>query len=130
MEIAMDGITTSNKRDYGNHCMEPVPESDVFWNVSQYRLDDRIRQLCAKVVASSDQDLGPSIAELKAALRQHNERLRKLALAQLGACGLRTIGPKTTCARTAPADTFAFCIPARAIVLFASVIVSKTSECV
>lgn len=80
----MDGITTSNKRDYGNHCMEPVPESDVFWNVSQYRLDDRIRQLCAKVVASSDQDLGPSIAELKAALRQHNERLRKLALAQLG----------------------------------------------
>jgi hypothetical protein len=64
--------------------MEPVPDSDVFWNVSQHCLDHRIRQLCAKVVASSDSDLGSSISELKAALREHNERLRKLAIAQLG----------------------------------------------
>jgi hypothetical protein len=80
----MDGLTTSNRRDYGNHCMEQVPQSDVFWHVSQYRLDDRIRQLCAQVVASNDHDLGPCISELKAALREHNERLRKLAVAQLG----------------------------------------------
>jgi hypothetical protein len=75
MERAMDLLTTSSKRDYGNHGMEPVPES-VFWNVSQYRLDDRIRQLRTKVVASSDHDLGPFISELKAALRERNERLR------------------------------------------------------
>jgi hypothetical protein len=63
--------------------MEPTCNCDVLWNVSQHRLDDRVRQLCAKVVASSDHEIGSSIAELKAALREHNERLRKLAFDQL-----------------------------------------------
>ena len=59
--------------------MEPTRNSNVLWNVFQNRLDDRIRELCAKVVASSDHELGSSIAQLKAALREHDERLRKLA---------------------------------------------------
>jgi hypothetical protein len=42
------------------------------------RLDDRIRELCAKVVAAQETDLEPSISELKAALREHAARLRKL----------------------------------------------------
>jgi hypothetical protein len=83
MKAPMDGLATSNKRASGNRCMEPTRNSEVLWNVSQNRLDDRIRQLCAKVVASSNDELGSSIAELKAALREHSERLRKLDFDQL-----------------------------------------------
>ena len=80
----MDGLSTAEIPEYRNHCIEAVSEFPVSWNVSQHHLDERIRQLCAKVVASSDHDLGSSISELKAALREHNERLRTLAVAQLG----------------------------------------------
>jgi uncharacterized coiled-coil protein SlyX len=47
------------------------------------RLEDRIRELCSKVVGVRDEELEPAIAELNAALREHNQRLRKLAGAKL-----------------------------------------------
>ncbi len=74
---------SKNKANYGNRCMESHSDAAVSWNVPQHRLDDRIRQLCAKVVSGSDAD-SSSIAELKAALQEHNARLRKLAVSQLG----------------------------------------------
>ena len=42
------------------------------------RLEDRIRYLCAKAVASEDSpELHEVFEQLRAALHEHNERLRK-----------------------------------------------------
>jgi hypothetical protein len=51
--------------------------------VPSRRLDDRIRELCSKVVSADENDLEPLIEDLKSALREHNSRLRKLAAAKL-----------------------------------------------
>jgi hypothetical protein len=48
------------------------------------RLEDRIRELCAKVVAAKEEEeVGPAISELKSALREHNQRLGRLAVTKL-----------------------------------------------
>jgi hypothetical protein len=54
------------------------------------RLEDRIRQLCAKAVAAPESDLEPVITELKVALHEHTERLRKLAALKLARTITRT----------------------------------------
>jgi hypothetical protein len=54
------------------------------------RLEDRIRQLCAKAVAAAESDLEPVITELKVALHEHTERLRKLAALKLARTITRT----------------------------------------
>jgi hypothetical protein len=42
-------------------------------------LDRRIRELCAQAVATTDADaLQPILAELRAALREHNEDLQRI----------------------------------------------------
>jgi len=43
------------------------------------RLEDRIRELCAKAVDAETEDLQPALEELKAALREYTKRLRQLA---------------------------------------------------
>ena len=46
------------------------------------RLEDRIRILCAKAVASADSpELYKVFEQLRAALHEHNERLRKSSVA-------------------------------------------------
>jgi hypothetical protein len=57
--------------------------TEIGWGVPSRRLDDRIRELCHRVVASGEDELEPLIAELKSALGEHNLRLRKLAAAKL-----------------------------------------------
>ena len=47
------------------------------------RLEDRIRDLCAKAVDAETEDFQPVLEELKAALREHTERLRQLAARKL-----------------------------------------------
>jgi hypothetical protein len=48
------------------------------------RLEDRIRELCGKVVAAQNSDaFGPALSELKSALSEHSERLRKMAVTKL-----------------------------------------------
>jgi len=64
--------------------MEDSGERALLWKVPATRLDDRIRELCARVVSADGDDLGPAISELKSALREHNNRLRKLAAGTLG----------------------------------------------
>ena len=47
------------------------------------RLNDRIQALCAKAIATPEgEDLDVILTELKAALREHTERLRNLAAAK------------------------------------------------
>ena len=47
------------------------------------RLDDRIRELCERVLAASDAELEPAISELRAALQEHISRLRQLVAENL-----------------------------------------------
>jgi hypothetical protein len=52
------------------------------------RLEDRIRELCTKVVASKDaEELEPILSELKGAIHQAVERVRARAIAVLGTRG-------------------------------------------
>jgi hypothetical protein len=46
-------------------------------------LDDRVRELCARVVTAAEEELHPAIAELRSVLREHNRRLRALAAEKL-----------------------------------------------
>jgi hypothetical protein len=47
------------------------------------RLDDRIRELCATVVSAQEEEVEPTIHELKQALREHTARLRRLAASKI-----------------------------------------------
>ncbi len=47
------------------------------------RLDEHIRDLCAKVVNARDIELEAAIAQLNSALREHSIRLRKMAAEKL-----------------------------------------------
>jgi len=47
------------------------------------RLDDRIRQLCAKVAAAGEAEPEPLLQELLAAVHEKIERVRTLAAKQL-----------------------------------------------
>ena len=49
------------------------------YRVHSRNLDDRIRDLCAKAVTAEESELEPVQTELREALREHNERLRRLA---------------------------------------------------
>jgi len=51
--------------------------------VPSLRLEDRIRSLCALAVAASTTNFAEVLAELRSALHQHTEQLRKLARQQL-----------------------------------------------
>ena len=52
-------------------------------------LEERIRVLCAKIAAGGDELELPVIAELKSALHEHTERLRKLAAVKLASAKQR-----------------------------------------
>ncbi len=47
------------------------------------RSEDYIRELCARAVKAEHCDLEPILEELKTALHEHTERLRKLAFETL-----------------------------------------------
>lgn len=52
------------------------------------RAEDRIRELCAKVIASKDSDeLNVLLPELRSAIHQAIERLRMKAVVALSGCG-------------------------------------------
>ena len=68
---------------YRKHSMEWALGLQDAAPVTAPRLEDRIRTLCVDVIAAEDDHLEPSLSELKAALHQHTERLRKVAAARL-----------------------------------------------
>lgn len=47
------------------------------------RLEDRIRELCAKAVLVDDSELSTVMSELRSAIREHVEGIRILAIRQL-----------------------------------------------
>jgi hypothetical protein len=51
--------------------------------VSPSPLNERIRELCTKVIAANDADLEVAIAQLNNALREHSQKLREMAAEKL-----------------------------------------------
>jgi hypothetical protein len=47
------------------------------------RLEDRIRELCATALTAEEPQLEIILSELQSALREHTDRLRRLAAAKL-----------------------------------------------
>jgi len=47
------------------------------------RLEDRIRDLCSKAIASDDSEFASVMSELRSAMREHIEKIRTLAVRQL-----------------------------------------------
>jgi hypothetical protein len=46
--------------------------------------DERIRDLCAKAVAADDTNFQPVMSELRAELRKHVQKIRRMAAQQIG----------------------------------------------
>ena len=67
------------------------------------RLEDSIRELCSRALEAQDSELDSIFSALQNALREHNERLRKLAAAKLaawrprGAAGKGERGARNQC---------------------------------
>ena len=57
------------------------------WNVPFRRLDDRICELCSALSSAREYELLPLISELRSALRQRTETVRKLAASKLARPG-------------------------------------------
>ena len=51
--------------------------------MQSYPLENRIRELCQKAIAGETEDFNAVLAELQAALSEHTEGIRKLALEKL-----------------------------------------------
>lgn len=51
--------------------------------VPNRRLEDRIRELCEKILAAPESELEPTLVALQIALHEHTERFRKLAAEQI-----------------------------------------------
>jgi hypothetical protein len=51
--------------------------------VPYHRLEDRIRELCAKAITSGDSEFTSVMSELRSALREHIEQIRTLAARRL-----------------------------------------------
>jgi hypothetical protein len=75
--------TTRYQETYRKACIELAVWLIAFCRVPSRRLDDRIRELCAKAVTAQDSELDAIFSELNGALHEHNERLRKLAADKL-----------------------------------------------
>jgi len=52
--------------------------------VPSRRMEDKIRNLCARAVAAGDNDFQEAISELQSALHEHAQELRKTLIEQLG----------------------------------------------
>lgn len=52
-------------------------------NVHSRRLEDHIKDLCAKIIAAPESELEPVLSELKSALHDHSIKLRRLAAEKL-----------------------------------------------
>lgn len=47
------------------------------------QLDDRIRELCRRAVAADDAQFTSVLAELRGAMREHIQHMRRMAIQQL-----------------------------------------------
>jgi hypothetical protein len=75
----------------GNPVWKGSPASCSIWLVPFFDLDDRIRELCGKIAAAREAEVEsarrPVFFELKFALHQHAEQLRRLAAGVLPRAG-------------------------------------------
>jgi len=67
--------------------MEFLSRQPDSWDVPYRRLEDRIRGLCAEALAAQDSEMDAIFLALQLSLREHTERLRKLAAMKLTKAG-------------------------------------------
>ena len=77
------GRLISSYTDYLFNGQYPHDHETISRHTPRRRLDDRIRDLCSRLVQTDDGQFQQLLHELKGALREHNNRLRKLAAAKL-----------------------------------------------
>jgi hypothetical protein len=53
------------------------------FRVPSRRLDDRIRELCARAVSADDSDFAAVLSDLRSALHEHSARMREMAMRQI-----------------------------------------------
>jgi hypothetical protein len=58
-------------------------DAALAWMAPSRRLKTPVRELSAKVVIAREEEFGLAISDLKSALREPHERLRKLTLAKM-----------------------------------------------
>jgi len=63
--------------------------------VRSRRLEDRTRELCGRAVTAQDSELESIFSALQSSLREHNERLRKLAATKLTTSWKSSLGVTT-----------------------------------
>ena len=68
---------------YAKYCMAGPWLTVAVCHVPFRRLEDHIKDLCAKIVAVRESELQPVLSELKSALHKHNTKLRRLAAEKL-----------------------------------------------
>jgi hypothetical protein len=73
----------------GNRCMDFISSDSPKLLMPPRRLNDRIRDLCARAVTAEGSDLDAILSTLKLELHEHTTRIRKLAAQKL-AVGLNT----------------------------------------
>jgi hypothetical protein len=59
------------------------PDPVGICRVPSRRLDDRIRELCRQAVVADDTEFASVLSELRGAMHEHIEHLRKMAIQQL-----------------------------------------------
>jgi len=83
------------RKSYYIRCMEIQAWQSPYFRVRSHPLEERIRTLCAQAITAKEAELGIILNELKAALRQHTERIRHMAAAEILAGKAKSRAPKT-----------------------------------
>lgn len=78
---------------YAIRCMYNASSHSHHTKVLPAVTDDRIRELCTKVLSARDSEVDRAISELQAALREHTERARQLSAATLARLGKESKSP-------------------------------------
>ena len=78
---------------YGVFRMNLLPSQVLIRCVPYRRLEDRIRELCARAASSEDSEFPIVMSELRSAMHEHIRKIRTLAVRQLA--GERPRGDET-----------------------------------
>jgi len=79
--------------------MEAHRKATIICKVPKRRLEDRIRELCARVLSAEGEEFESAILALRAALSEHNAQLRRLTALKLA----RPPSPRREPSRKTPA---------------------------
>ena len=77
------GIVQILRGEYSKDRMGSLLNLQQYFRVPSRRLDDRIRDLCARAVTADEADFSGVVSDLRSALHEHAVRMRKMAMRQI-----------------------------------------------